>query len=46
MDSSEVIHLINLNDIVDKSEVPGLVQAVLDGAEQQGNDQGFIFIGM
>lgn len=42
--SDEVLHVYNFNKIIDRKEVPGLVQAVLDGAEEAGNTKGIMFI--
>lgn len=45
-EKSGVIHLINFNNIENKTEITVLIQAVLNGVEQQGTTEGFIFLGM
>lgn len=34
---SDVIHLFNLNNMTDPAEIPGLKQAILNGAEAAGH---------
>lgn len=40
----EVIHVYNFGKIRDRTEVPSLMQAVLNGAEQAGYTDGVLFI--
>lgn len=40
----EVIHLYNFENIENKTETPLLMQAVLNGAEQEGYTDGIIFL--
>ena len=40
----EVVHLYNFENILNRTEVPILMQAVLNGAEQAGYTDGIIFL--
>ena len=41
---AEVIHLYNFENMKNKTEIPILMQAVLNGAEQEGCTDGIIFL--
>ena len=41
---ADVVHLYNFENIRDRTEVPVLIQAVLNGAEQAGYTDGMIFL--
>jgi len=41
---AEVVHLYNFEKIRDTTEIPLLMQAVLNGAEQAGYTDGLIFL--
>ena len=41
---AEVIHLYNFENIRNKTEIPFLMQAVLNGAEQAGYTDGILFL--
>jgi hypothetical protein len=41
---TEIVHLYNFQNIRNRSEIPGLMQAVLNGAEQAGYTDGIHFI--
>jgi hypothetical protein len=41
---AEVVHLYNFENIRDRSEIPLLIQEVLNGAEQAGYTDGIIFL--
>lgn len=41
---NEVVHIYNFINIRNRDEVPFLMQAVLNGAEQAGYNGGIIFI--
>lgn len=41
---AQVLHIYNFENIRDRTEIPLLIQAVLNGAEQAGYTDGIIFL--
>ena len=41
---AEVVHLYNFQNIRNRTEIPLLIQAILNGAEQAGYTDGIIFL--
>lgn len=39
----DVVHLINFQSMSNRTEVPTLMQACLNGAKQEGYDGNFVF---